>query len=136
LVIARPTAGAPLHPAALLCVAGAISYALYNIATRVLSRSDSSQTTLFYSNLVGVIAMLPAIVLLFRTPPSALNAVLMLSTGVFGSAGHYLLIRAHRLAPPVILAPFIYTQLVWVTASGYLVFGDLPDRSTLAGAAI
>ena len=34
------------------------------------------------------------------------------------------------------LSPFIYTQIVWVGALGYLVFGDLPNRWTLAGAAI
>jgi drug/metabolite transporter (DMT)-like permease len=135
LLIARPTSAAALHPAALLCVGGAICYAFYNISTRVLSRTDSNETTLFYSNLVGTLAMLPALPFIFKVP-TLLDAALMLMTGVFGSAGHYLLIRAHRLAPASTLAPFIYTQLLWVTLSGYLVFGDLPDRWTLSGAAI
>ena len=39
---------------------------------------------------------------------------LMVLIGAFGSIGHYLLILGHRLAPPSVLAPFIYTQLVWV----------------------
>ena len=56
--------------------------------------------------------------------------------GALGSVGHYLLIIAHRLAPPAVLAPFMYTQLVWVIALGYLVFADLPTHWTLAGAAI
>jgi drug/metabolite transporter (DMT)-like permease len=60
----------------------------------------------------------------------------MLVMGVFGAFGHYLLIFAHRLAPASTLAPFIYTQLVWATALGFLVFGDVPHRWTLAGAAI
>jgi drug/metabolite transporter (DMT)-like permease len=56
--------------------------------------------------------------------------------GAFGTVGHYLLIIAHRLAPPAVLAPFIYSQLVWVIILGYMVFADLPNEWTLAGAAI
>jgi drug/metabolite transporter (DMT)-like permease len=40
------------------------------------------------------------------------------------------------LAPPAVLAPFIYTQLAWATTLGFLIFGDVPDRWTLVGAAI
>ena len=34
------------------------------------------------------------------------------------------------------LSPFIYTQLVWATMFGYLVFGNVPNHWTLAGAVI
>ena len=34
------------------------------------------------------------------------------------------------------LAPFIYTEIVWMIALGFLVFGDVPNRWTLAGAAV
>jgi drug/metabolite transporter (DMT)-like permease len=60
----------------------------------------------------------------------------MVACGFFGAVGHFLMIAAHRLAPAPILAPFVYTQIVWMPALGYLVFGDVPNRWTLAGAAI
>ena len=41
-----------------------------------------------------------------------------------------------RLAPASLLAPFAYTQLIWMTLSGIIIFGDWPDRMTLLGAAI
>jgi drug/metabolite transporter (DMT)-like permease len=46
------------------------------------------------------------------------------------------LIAAHRLTPAAVLSPFIYTELVWVIILGFLVFGDVPNRWTLAGSAI
>ena len=46
------------------------------------------------------------------------------------------LIRAHRLAPASALAPFIYTQMVWTTTLGVLVFGDFPHRWTIIGGSI
>jgi drug/metabolite transporter (DMT)-like permease len=35
-----------------------------------------------------------------------------------------------------VLAPFIYTQIVWMLALGFFVFGDLPDRWTMVGASV
>jgi drug/metabolite transporter (DMT)-like permease len=132
LLVARPGFGG-IHPAALLSLGGAVCYAFYAISTRVLARTDSNETTLFYSNLVGAVAMLPIIPFVWTAPASALVVVLMVLTGAFGSAGHYLLICAHRLAPASALAPFIYTQLVWTTTFGFLVFGDIPHRWTIVG---
>jgi drug/metabolite transporter (DMT)-like permease len=60
----------------------------------------------------------------------------MLAAGALASLGHYLLIAAHRLAPASVLSPFIYSQLAWTVALGFFVFGDVPNRWTLAGAGI
>jgi drug/metabolite transporter (DMT)-like permease len=62
--------------------------------------------------------------------------IVMIVCGAFGSFGHYMLIIAHRHAPPSMLAPFIYSQIVWVVMLGYLVFGDVPSGWTLLGAAV
>jgi drug/metabolite transporter (DMT)-like permease len=135
LLVARPGFGG-LHPAALLSLGSAVCYSLYSISTRVLARSDSSETTLFYSNLVGALAMLPIVPFVWSMPSSWFIILLMVVIGAFGSFGHYLLIRGHRLAPASVLAPFIYTQLVWTTALGFLVFGDVPHRWTIVGGLI
>jgi drug/metabolite transporter (DMT)-like permease len=135
LVVTRPGAGS-FQPAALLSLTAALCYALYSIATRVLARTDSNETTLFYSNIVGALALLPVVPFVWTTPSDPLVIALMVATGAMGSFGHYLLIAAHRLAPAAVLSPFIYTEIVLVTATGFLVFGDVPNRSTLTGAAI
>jgi drug/metabolite transporter (DMT)-like permease len=135
ILVTRPGAGG-IHPAALYSVAGAVCYALYIIATRVLARSDSTETTLFYSNFVGALMMLPVLPFVWRAPDDPFIIFLMVVFGAFASFGHYLLIAGHRLAPASVLAPFMYTQLVWAVAFGYFVFGDIPNDWTLAGAAI
>jgi drug/metabolite transporter (DMT)-like permease len=135
ILVMRPGLGG-IHPAAALTVIGTILYAVYLITTRVLSRTDSTETTVFYSNVVGFVAMSVALPLVWTTPKDAIVAVAMVAIGAFGALGHYLLIAAHRLAPAPILAPFIYSQLVWMVALGYLVFGDVPNRWTLVGASI
>jgi drug/metabolite transporter (DMT)-like permease len=135
IVISRPGSGA-FHPAALLSLAAALFYAVYSITTRILARTDSNQTTLFYSNVVGAVALIPVVPFAWTTPTDPLVIALMVATGAMGSFGHYLLIAAHRLTPASVLSPFIYTEIILVTALGYLVFGDVPHRWTLVGSAI
>jgi drug/metabolite transporter (DMT)-like permease len=135
LVVVRPGPGT-FQPAALLSLSAAMFYALYSIITRILARTDSNGTTLFYSNLVGAVALLPVVPFVWTTPNDPLVIALMVASGAIGSFGHYLLIAAHRLAPAAVLSPFIYTEIMLVTVLGFLVFGDLPNRWTLTGAAI
>lgn len=135
LVVIRPGLGG-FQWAGLLALGAAVCYAFYGITTRVLARTDSNETTLFYSNLIGALVTLPILPFVWTTPTDPWIIALLVMMGVFGSIGHYLLIAGHRLAPASLLSPFMYTQLVWATGFGYLVFGNLPNAWTLSGAAI
>lgn len=135
LVITRPGLG-DMHPAALFSVGATVCYAFYNISTRILAAHDSSATTMFYSGLAGVLLVTPVLPYVWTTPASPLVWAVLVAIGAFGALGHWLLILAHARAPAPVLAPFIYTQLVWMAGAGYLLFGDVPNRWTLAGAMI
>ena len=135
LVVARPGFGG-MHPAALLSLGGTFCYAFYVIATRVLSRTDSSETTQFYTNLVGAVIMTLLVPFVWQTPDSWPTAGLMVLIGALGGGGHFLLILAHRRAPASTLAPFIYTQMIWTTALGFIVFRDVPHTWTVVGGLI
>jgi drug/metabolite transporter (DMT)-like permease len=135
LLITRPGFGG-VHPAALLSLGATISYGLYAIITRIVSRVDSDQTSLFYSNFIGTLVMMPVIPFVWQTPSSWLIALMLVMIGVLGSVGHFFLIVGHRLAPASVLSPFVYTQLVWVVLLGYLVFDHLPNAWTIAGASM
>jgi len=56
--------------------------------------------------------------------------------GVSSGAAHCVYTRAYGLAPVSALAPYEYTMLLWGGVAGYLVFGEVPTATTLAGAAI
>jgi len=135
LLITRPGTGS-MQPAALFSLAATICYGFYAVITRIVSRTDSNQTSLFYGNMIGALVMLPVLPFVWSPPADAFIASLMLGIGVLGSLGHFCLISGHKLAPASVLSPFVYTQLIWVTILGYLVFGSLPTAWTLAGAAM
>jgi drug/metabolite transporter (DMT)-like permease len=135
LLITRPGFGG-MHPAAFISLAATICYGLYAVITRVVSRVDSNQTSLFYANFIGALLLLPVIPFVWTTPENWAIALMLMGTGVLGSLGHFFLIAGHKLAPASVLSPFVYTQLIWVVILGYLVFDHVPTGWTMAGAAV
>jgi drug/metabolite transporter (DMT)-like permease len=137
VLIMQPGSGM-VHWAVSLPLACAACFALYQIATRILSRHDSTATTYFYSPVVGLVAT--SLVLLFVEGewrmPNLTGWLALVFLGAVGGFAHYLLIRAFAVAPASLLAPFGYAQLIWSIGIGYAWFGDFPDASTLAGAAL
>ncbi len=83
-----------------------------------------------------VVLIFPAVPLYGSLPDSPLLWILLLSLGFYGAFGHWLLIRAYRLATTSALAPYPYLQMVWMMGLGWLVFGQLPDGWTIVGALI
>jgi drug/metabolite transporter (DMT)-like permease len=135
LIITRPGIGS-MHPAVLLSVAGTFAYAFYSITTRILAAHDSSETTMVYSGLAGMALMTPVLPFVWTNPGSPAAWLEFIALGAFGAIGHWLLILAHARAPAAILSPFIYTQILWMLALGYLIFSDWPDLVTLIGAGV
>lgn len=134
LVIIRPGMGV-MHWAAILPLGTAVCYAFYQILTRMASRSDTTQTSLFWMSAFGVLVSSVAVPFFWRTP-GAVDWALMAALGTVYGLGHYLLIRGLEIAPASKLSPFLYTQIVWATIMGFIVFGQFPDAPTLTGAAI
>jgi len=135
LIVIQPQPST-FNPAALLSLGSALCYAGYLLSTRSLAASDSPAGMLIYPVALATLLLTPALPPIGIMPPSWQIAVALLGTGVAGGVGHWFLIAAHRDAPPTVLAPFSYTQLIWMIALGYIVFGDLPGPGTLAGASL
>ena len=134
LIVIRPGAGV-LHWAALLPLGSALSYGLYQIATRHVGQVDPPMTTLFYSVSVGV--PLTTLIMPFIWVAPDLKAwLLMAGLGLIGGVSHFTLIKAFAAAPVAVVAPFNYTNLIWATLFGFLLFQELPDRWTILGALI
>ncbi len=68
--------------------------------------------------------------------PTLFDFSMMVLMGIGGTLSHLCLVYAFAMAKASTLAPYAYTQLIWVTALGYVFFGDVPDAPTLLGAAV
>ena len=134
LIVVRPGTGVMGAGAALL-LGAALCNALYQLITRRLRAVDTPLTTLLYTAIAGSVLVslaLPAV----WVAPQPEHWPLFALLGVFGGAGHFTLIKAFQRAPAAVVAPFSYASLIWATGFGWLLFGDLPDRWTVLGAAV
>ena len=102
LIIIRPGGGA-MQWAALLPLGAACCFALYQIATRVLSRSDPPLTTLFYTVSVGVPLTTLAMPWVWVTPDWQ-GWALMAGMGLIGGLSHFTLIKSLSAAPAAVVA--------------------------------
>ena len=132
LLIIRPGAET-MRLAALLPLAAAFTTAVYQIATKRLSRTDSALTTLIYTAVVGFIVMCFVVPFYWKSP-DAVGWGLLAATGAIGAVGQFGMIKAYEAARASTVAPYFYTLLVWAIIYGYLFFGDLPDGWTVTGA--
>jgi len=135
LLITRPGLGT-FGVGYVFALCSMLSYAFYAIMTRKLGATESAQSLIFYSALAPVLLLAPVVPLYGEMPGSWLILFLLLSLGVYGGLGHWLIIKAFKQATATALAPYPYLQMVWMIGAGFLVFGDLPDGWTLAGAAV
>ena len=134
MIIIQPGFGT-FHWAAPLGLVTASCFALYAMATRMLSGRDSPATTVFYTALVGAV-VISAVVPFFWIWPGAGVWGLLALLGFLGAVSHLLFIKALDHASASGLAPFGYIDLIWAALFGIAVFGDYPGPWTLVGAAV
>lgn len=133
LLIARP-GGALVGAGLVYTLAAALCYSLYQLLTRKLADTEPTMRQLFYTALIGTLVM-SAIVPPYWTGemPPLPHALLIVSLGVYGGVGHFLVIGAFRTTPASIISPLMYSQLIWAALLGWAVFHHLPDAPSLLG---
>jgi drug/metabolite transporter (DMT)-like permease len=134
LIMLRPGMGV-FQWAALVVLGSVVVYALLMITTRAFKETESTAALMLYPQL-GM--TLTGIILapFFWVTPSVADLALFALAGVFGSVGVMCVTHAFRLGPAAVISPFEYSALIWATLLGYFMWGELPDRFTLAGAAV
>ena len=119
----------------LIALSGAFFVSLYLIITRIVSKYDQNETSLFFSGLIGIILM--GLASLFYWEPITIKFLPMfIGIGFFYSIAAYFHIIALSKARASIIQPFHYTLIFWAIIFGYIFYGDFPDSFTIIGSII
>jgi drug/metabolite transporter (DMT)-like permease len=132
MIILRPGTSA-FHPAAFFPLVSALAWACTLIMTRMMSGREHASTIMTYSSIAGVI-ILTALVPFVWVVPTWHDILFGILIGIASTAGQWIVVLAFRYADASVLAPFSYSQLLWVSILGFLVFGEVPDVWTITGA--
>jgi drug/metabolite transporter (DMT)-like permease len=134
LVILRPTMDGD-RTGYFLALSAGIFIAAYYIANRKLASEASILASTYYTSILGAIIISPLLPL-FWTTPDINDFWILLGFVVLATLGQIFMIGAFNFAAANIIAPFVYTQIIWATIIGYLLFNTFPDIWGWIGIAI
>ncbi len=134
LIILRPGVQA-VSAGALVVLLSSVLWAAALICVKVLTRTDSPVTIVFYSTVYFTpLSWVPA--LFVWQWPTWGQLGIMVAIGMLAALAHLGIAQAMREAETTVVMPIDFTRLIWAAAAGYLVFGEFPDLWTWIGAAI
>ena len=135
LVVLRPEGGDFLSLAGLAVLAAAACYAVSAITGRIHSRTDASESMVFWLMVMmaagGVALSWHEWVAIRRE-----DWLLLAGLSVSGFLGQLAITEAFRSGKASSVAPFEYSALAWGMSLDWLLWRTLPDQYTLIGAAI
>jgi drug/metabolite transporter (DMT)-like permease len=119
---------------AFVALLGSVLFSFLMIATRSLRATPDIVMVAW--QMIGSL-ILGIVVAPFQWVPVApVDVALLAVVGVVSMLAIGMVNRSLKLAPASVVVPYQYTLIVWAAILGYLVFGDVPDRLVVIGAAI
>ncbi|MCB1356088.1 MAG: DMT family transporter [Maritimibacter sp.] len=134
VVVLRP-GSASLGLGHLAALGTAVFGALASVVVRKIGRDERTVVLMLYPMAANFLIMGALLAFVYRPMPVehlGLAAVISL----FGFVAGLFLISAYRNGDAAIVAPMQYSQILWATGYGYLIFNESVDRTTIIGAGI
>ncbi|MGE0094942.1 MAG: DMT family transporter [Alphaproteobacteria bacterium] len=119
----------------ILVLGDATIWSIAAIVIRILTRTDSPTTIVAHMFMWVTPASFVLALFVWHTP-SWHTLMVLFALSLASTIGHVAMTRAFQAAEASVLVPFDYTRLVFGGLIGFLAFGEIPDKWTLAGAAV
>lgn len=134
LIVTNPSLDS-LTLGAVFALLNAVMLGTVTVAVRGMTRTESVNTLLIWQ--LATVSLFHSLLLLFGARwPAPHDLSLFVLCGFANLVGQVFWTKALMLAPATAVSPFFYFMLVWATAIGFLVWGDIPTPALLAGSSI
>lgn len=135
LVILRPGLIA-FQPASLLVLLCSFLYAVFNVATKQMTTTETTFAIVFWMNLLQFPLALSGSDPLFVLRLEPWQAAPIAGVGIAGLAAHYCMARAFRYGDASVVIPLDFLRVPLIALVGYLFFNESVDALVFVGAAI
>jgi drug/metabolite transporter (DMT)-like permease len=136
LVILRPGIE-PVTLAAIAAIVSALGYGAANIATKVLMRNCSSDTIVFYMNVMHLpMALILAWSMGGIGIPIIADIPWLIGLAAAATLAHWLLAKALGEADASLIIVVDFTKLPWVTLGAFIFFAEVPVLWAWVGGAV
>jgi drug/metabolite transporter (DMT)-like permease len=134
LIIVQP--GSEIfNPATLITLFATVLYSINMLHTKMLTMTDNTYKVVLYLNLLVTIITGFSLPYVWITP-SAIDWLIFLGSGLCGGIGQILFTKAFSHDKISLIAPIIFTSILWITIYEWLFWDILPARNILIGASL
>tara|TARA_Y100001970_G_scaffold286213_1_gene407844 strand:- start:5190 stop:5996 length:807 start_codon:yes stop_codon:yes gene_type:complete len=134
LIILRPGL-IPFEPFSFLALGCAFLFATYQILTRLVSKYDNNDTTLFYTAVIGAL-ILSSLGPFFYTEVKNIDWFWIILMCILALIANICIINALKISEASLLQPFNYLHLVFVTIIGIFIFKEVLEIPIIIGSII
>jgi drug/metabolite transporter (DMT)-like permease len=135
LVILRPGLIA-FQPASMLVLLCSFFYAVFNVATKQMTATETTFGIVFWMNLLQFPLALAGSDPLFVLRLEPWQYTPIAGVAIAGVAAHYCMTRAFRYGDASLVIPIDFLRVPLIALVGYLFFGESVDALVFLGAAI
>lgn len=135
LIMANPQTANFASPGLFVALAGALVTATVAVVLRDLGKKESAPIIVFWFTLLSL-PPLGLMMIWFGQMHDPVMWLLFIGLGLTGGAAQLLMTSALRWGPVSIVIPMDYSQMIWATLAGWLLWASWPEPSTWAGAAL
>ena len=118
---------------ALIGVCGGLGAGIAYTMVRVLgTHGVKGPVIVFYFSFFSCLSVVPWMLFHF-TPMSMKQLVTLLMAGLFAAGGQFTITAAYTYAPAGKISIFDYSQIIFATMLGFILFGEIPDKYSFTG---
>ena len=132
LIILRP-GFIEINVGVYMVLASALLWSCVIIITKFMSKNDSAMTILTFQYTFVTLFTLP-LAIIYWDNPSFISLIYTFLAAIVGTVLHLCINNAYKLSDLSIIQPVWFTQLVFASFLGFIIFGSLPDFFTWIGA--
>lgn len=134
LIVLNPAA-APLSPGHFAAMIGAALGATASVIIRRVGTSERAETLILWP-MIGNLVLTGVMLAFDYRPMELVDLALTGVIALFGLTAGFLIIMSYRAGEAAVVAPMQYSQILWASLYGWLLFDERLDARTVLGIAV
>lgn len=121
-----------VFPSAIGLIGGMCAGFAYTMVRILGKKGENGALIVFFFSAFSCISMLPALILDFH-PMTLAQTLCLIGAGVSAAGGQFSITAAYCHAPAREISVYDYSQIIFATALGFIVLGEIPDELSIIG---
>lgn len=133
LFVIKPSfANAELFPSIIGLIGGMGAGCAYSVVRKLGMKGEDKSYIVFFFSAFSTVAILPIFIANYQ-PMTFKQFLILIGAGVAAAGGQYFITFAYYFAPARDISVYDYSQIIFATLLGFILFGQIPDFLSIIG---